>query len=62
MSDEEKEEIYNDIYNDDMDWYILRIDEEICKDYSTKELDSMFYNDPADFIKYYCLDSTRTVE
>ncbi len=54
MSEDEIEEFYNDAYNEDIDYNIWVIKEDIVKDYDIESLENMLYRDPEDFIEKYC--------
>lgn len=55
MTEDEIEELRNEIYTNDAQIAFALVDESIAKDYTTEELDNMCYNMTySDFIKKYC--------
>lgn len=55
ITEEELETIREELYNEDTDWAVWEINEEVAKDYPTHTLDTMFYENPEDFIDEYCI-------
>ena len=56
VSEDEMEEYRNDVYNEDIDYNIWLINEEKAQNFTTDELDEMFYNLPEGFIEKYCIE------
>lgn len=54
MSEEEVEELRSDFYNEDTEYNVWLIDEDIIKDYDIDNLERQLNDDPKDFIKKYC--------
>lgn len=54
MTEEEIEEIYDDVYSNDLEFSAWLIDETKTKCFSTRELDAMIYDDFEGFIQTYC--------
>ena len=55
LTEEELETIREELYDEDTDWAVWEINEEVAKDYPTHTLDTMFYENPEDFIDEYCI-------
>ncbi len=57
MTEEEEDEVRNDIYTNDVQTIWALIDESVAKDYTTEELDNMCYNMTyTDFVEQYCTE------
>lgn len=50
----EEDNIRAEIYRENILFQIFKIDEAAAADYTTEQLDAMYYNDPDDFIDRYC--------
>lgn len=54
MSEEDIEQLRADIYEEDIAYFIWKIDSDIIKDYDIETLETWLCNDPDDFIEKYC--------
>lgn len=54
MSEEEKEQLCEDIFNEDIAYSIWKIDSDIVKEYNIDVLEKWLNDDPEDFIEKYC--------
>ena len=56
MTEDEIEELRNDIYINDVQTTWALVDESVAKNYTTEELDNMCYNMTyTDFVEQYCI-------
>ena len=53
--EEEYETILSELYDEDIEWMIWKINEEKVQDYSTQTLDFMISENPDDFLDNYCI-------
>lgn len=53
-TEEEEWEIRSDIYNEDVEYNVWKIDKDIVKDHDIEELERKLNDDPKDFIERYC--------
>ena len=57
MTEEEEDEVRNDIYTNDVQTIWALVDESVAKDYTTEELDNMCYRMTyPDFVEQYCIE------
>lgn len=54
MSEEEIDELREEIYQEDISYSIYKIDADIAKEYDIDYLEKMLNRDPEDFIEKYC--------
>ena len=54
ISEEEKEDLRNEIYLEDVEYNVYEIDADIAKKYDIDYLEKMLNRNPEDFIEKYC--------